>query len=66
MRYTTPDREEVQIGTRDEARDFAIEWQSRTADESCSWLEAAEWGNVFERLAGDFWLREEFKENGII
>lgn len=66
MRYTTPDLEEVQIDTADEATDFAIEWQGRMADESCSWLEVLEWGAFFERLARYFDLMEEFKENGII
>lgn len=50
----------------DEARAYAIEWQSWQADQSMTWGEVAEWAAVFTDLADRFDLRDEFTENGII
>ena len=55
-----------QAKTKDEARDFAIAWQSWQSTQSLSWEDMFEWSNVFEELAENFDLTEEFKENGII
>lgn len=48
------------------ARDAAIEWQLRTAEESTSWDELAEATAFFERLGRRFGLIREFRENGIL
>lgn len=52
--------------TKNEARDNAIEWQHQQNNQSLSWLEAAEWAQVFSDLADKFDLVDEFQENGII
>ncbi len=54
------------INTQDEARDYAIEWQTWASEQSLSYGELAEWGAIFTALAVKFDLVEEFKENGII
>lgn len=59
-------KEAEKITTADEARQFAIDWQTWQADQSLSYGELAEWQGVFSSLAHKFGLEEEFKENGII
>jgi hypothetical protein len=54
------------IHTQDDARQFAIDWQVWQAEQSLSWGELAEWGEIFERLANEYDLVDEFKENGLI
>jgi len=54
------------IKTKEEARQLAIDWQNWTSEQSLSYGELAYWGGVFERLAEQFDLKDEFKENGII
>lgn len=54
------------IKTREQARDFAIEWQHTTMQESMTLAEVCDWHNTFEELAAKFDLTDEFKENGII
>jgi len=56
----------TKIETQDQAREFAIDWQTWQAEQSMSYGELAEWGAFFEELAERFDLTEEFKENGII
>lgn len=55
-----------EINTQEEARDYAIEWQKWSAEQSLSYGELAEWGDIFTRLGVRFNLTEEFQENGII
>lgn len=58
--------EKREINTREEAQDYAQEWQQWAGEESLSYGELAEWGAIFEELAERFDLKEEFMENGII
>jgi hypothetical protein len=60
--------EEVkQAKTQEEARQYAIEYQHwMITSTDWTWIDLAEWGNVFEFLAEKFNLVEEFTENGII
>ena len=53
------------IGTEEEARQLAIEWQHWQSEQSLSYGELAEWQVYFEALAKKFDLIEEFKENAI-
>jgi len=52
--------------TKDEARQYAIDWQSWASEQNLSYSELAGWGEYFTELATHFALLEEFKENGII
>lgn len=53
------------IFTQDEARQYAIDWQSWSAEQSLSYGELAEWQGMFEELGRKFDLLEEFTTNGI-
>lgn len=52
--------------SKDEARQYAIDWQNWQSNRSLSYGELAEWQGVFAMLADKFGLAGEFKENGII
>jgi hypothetical protein len=54
------------INTKEEARDYAIEWQSRASEESMSYSELAEAQAFFTELGHRFGLLGEFEKNGII
>lgn len=54
------------IKTKEEAVQYAIDWQNWALGQSLSYGELAEWGAIFLELAERFGLEEEFKENGII
>ena len=54
------------IETREEARQYAIDWQNWQSEASPSFGELAEWYDIFERLAEKFDLVEEFEENELI
>lgn len=61
------------INTREEAEQFAIDWQQWVAEQNQTDEEPTlyqsdllEWQNVFEELAERFDLVDEFQENGII
>jgi len=54
------------IFTREEARQYAIDWQIWMSNKNLSYGEIAEWQMIFRELAERFDLEEEFKENGII
>lgn len=54
------------IETRDEAVEYAIDWQNWQAEQSMSWGELAEWQELLAQLAERFGLSDEFKENGLI
>ena len=58
--------EKIVIQTRDEARQYAIDWQAWTSEQNLSYGELAEWQVYFSNLAERFDLLEEFEENGII
>jgi hypothetical protein len=54
------------IETKEEAIQYAIDWQQWASEQSLSYGELAEWQDIFEELANKFDLKEEFQENGII
>lgn len=58
--------EKRNITTADEARQYAIDWQNWSSEQSLSYGELAEWQTIFTELAFRFDLRDEFRENGII
>ena len=51
--------------TKEEARQYAIEWQQWQSRHELSQYEVNEWYIIFEDLANEFGLYDEFKENGI-
>lgn len=54
------------IKTKEEARQYAIDWQSWQSKRSLSYKEMLDWQIYFKKLAKKFNLVKEFKENGII
>jgi hypothetical protein len=54
------------IKTKEEARQYAMDWQNWVADQDLSWEEISKWESELEDIATEFGLTEEFKENGII
>jgi hypothetical protein len=53
--------------TKEEARQYAIDWQNWfSSKKKISTSELVEWNNIFWDLAKKFNLLREFKENGII
>jgi len=54
------------IKTAGEARQFAIDWQHWQSEQNLSYAELFDWQAYFEKLAGQFDLLEEFKEEGIL
>lgn len=54
------------INTKEEAINYAIEWQQWVSERDMYMSELLEWQNFFVNLAERFDLTEEFKENGII
>ena len=59
-------REITAIKTKEEARQFAIDYQSWQSTQSLSYGELADWTELLTILAEKFDLTEEFKENCII
>lgn len=51
---------------KEKARQEAIEWQNNFANHNLSWYELWLQQRRFEKLARQFGLRKEFRENGII
>lgn len=54
------------IQSKEEARDFVIEWQIWQSEHPMYMSELIDWTEYFEALGRKFNLTEEFKENGII
>jgi hypothetical protein len=54
------------IKTKDEAREFAVDWQQWQSEQAMFLSEIVEWQEYFYKLAKKFGLVREFKENGII
>ena len=52
--------------TAEEARQYAIDWQNWQSKHELSYGELVEWQIIFEDLANNYGLYDEFKENGII
>lgn len=55
-----------EVKTIEEARQYAIDWQNWAGENKMFMSELADWQNEMERVALDWGLGEEFKENGII
>lgn len=51
---------------KESARNKAVEWQSSFCDQNYSYRELTYYGEYFSRLAKQYGLVREFKENGII
>ena len=54
------------IDNSEDAIQAAIDWQVWMSEQSMYMSELVEWQHAFERLAREYDLSEEFKENGII
>lgn len=57
--------EKIEILTREQARQHAIDWQNWASEQDLSWNEISDWVFYFNEMAIKFDLLEEFKENGI-
>ena len=65
--------EKINITTKEQARDYAIEWQQWASEQNEIGKEPTlytsdlvEWADYFTKLGKKFGLIKEFKENGII
>jgi len=54
------------ITTKEQARQYAVEWQGKFESYEYGLGELAECQDIFEKLGKRFGLTAEFKENGII
>lgn len=54
------------IKTKEEAIQYAIDYQNWASEQNLSYGEMNEWYQIFMVLAEKYNLGEEFKENGII
>lgn len=54
------------LKTKEEARQYAIEWQQWVSEQNLSYMELAHWQEYWNTIAYQFDLLEEFKENNII
>jgi hypothetical protein len=54
------------ITSKEEARQYAIEFQTWAGEHDLSWEEVRKWGAIFIELAEKYDLQDEFRENGII
>ena len=59
-------RNASEIKNAEDARQYAIDWQSSFQDYNYSYGELIAYANLFEELGKSYNLTEEFKENGII
>lgn len=56
----------MQAETREQARQYAIDWQNCTSRKNLSYKELYKWWIVFDALGVKFNLKDEFIENGIL
>jgi hypothetical protein len=54
------------IKTKEQARQYAIDYQNWSSNKDLSWGESLDFQNKLRSLAKKFGLVKEFKENGII
>jgi len=54
------------ITTKEDARQYATDWQKYASEQNLSYGELAEWNAIFETLAIRYNVTEEYRENGII
>ena len=52
--------------TKEEARQYAIDWQNWASEQALSYGELVEWGAIFEELGERFDITDEYEESGII
>lgn len=52
--------------TKDEAREYAMNWQNWASNSILYYSDLNHWGNKFMAMANKFHLVREFKENGLI
>lgn len=57
---------ETKLKTKEDARQYAINYQNWASEQNLSYGEIAEHQAIFSRIATKFNLVREFKENGII
>ena len=55
-----------EIKTKEDARQYAIDWQSTWQDNQYSYADIIDWQNTFEYLASKYDLKDEFIENGVL
>ena len=55
-----------EINTREEARQYAIDWQNWASEAKMSYEELLEWQSEMRDVALNWGLQEDFEENGII
>jgi len=63
MSYTSY---EPEIKTKEQAREYAIDYQQWASTKDLSWGEVIHFSNKLSTIAKKFGLVKEFKENGII
>ena len=51
---------------QEEIRQQAIDWQLDLSNKNYSYLELANWGDYFYKMAKRYGLIKEFRENGIL
>ena len=51
---------------QEEIRQQAIDWQLDFSNHNYSYLELANWGDYFYKMAKRYGLIKEFRENGIL
>jgi len=56
----------TKINSKEQARQYAIEWQEWQGEVSLSYKEVIMFSDIFRKLGKKFGLLREFKENGII
>lgn len=54
------------IKNRQDAKDFAIEWQNWQSTQALSYGDLFYWQSILTNIGKKFGLISEFKENGII
>lgn len=52
--------------SREQARQYAIDWQNWASEQDMSYGELAAWQDHLHSIALEFDLVDEFRENGII
>jgi hypothetical protein len=54
------------IETKEEARQFAVDYQNWASEENMYYSDLLVWSEYFDKIGRKFGLLREFKENGII
>lgn len=59
-------QDHTRIKTKEEARQYGIDWQHEIAPKQMSYAEIISWQGILRHLARKFGLVREFRENGIL